>query len=843
MNRFLSFIIAVCLFSGLNPLSAQPLQTSNLPIIIIDTDGQDIPDEPKIPAQMGIIWNGPGELNSITDPFNNYDGSIAIEIRGSSAQSFPKKSYGFETRDSFGQTLNVPLIGLPEENDWILYGPYSDKSLLRNFLSLRLARDMGWYSSRTRFCELVVNDDYVGLYILTEKIKRDNNRVDIESLDQDDNDPSEITGGYIIKIDKLEGTDTDGWYSTFPPYEGSFHSIYYQFHYPDPDAITPFQRGYIQNFIYHFENTMDSPDFADPLTGYPSIINTSSFIDYIIINEVTRNVDAYRLSSFLYKNHDDTDGRLTAGPVWDYNLALGNADYYGASEHQGWQYQFDILYDGFQVPFWWRRLMEDPAFENAVSLRWSELRQSLLDISHLYGIIDSTAEEVNDAQVRNFERWPILSQYVWPNNFVGDTYENEILYLKGWIANRILWIDTQWQAVPAPEIKITEINYNSAPFHAAGDWIEIFNPTAEPVDVSGWVIRDEQPEHFYSIDQALTLNPQEYLVICRNMEDFSTFHPECSNVIGEFNFGLSSGSDLIQLYTASGQLVCSVQYDDESPWPPEADGYGLTLELIDDTADQADPSNWRHSNILGGTPGQPNSSVPPWFDIEINEFLAVNDSLFADEFGEFDDWVELTNQSWPGDFNIGGYRITDGSESPWPIPNNPELTAIGHHQFCLLWFDNQPEQGTLHIPARLSGNGEGIFIYDPDGMTLRKSVVFDDQNSNISMGQYPDASGNWQTFTSPTPGFENTIEDLIFGCMDEFAMNYNPLAGYDDGSCLYSGDLSMDGQADVLDIVLLVDIALGYSFPTENQMTVGDLSSDGVLNILDIILLVDLILN
>lgn len=150
-----------------------PFTSSNLPLLLIDTNGEDIPDEPKIDALLGILDNGPGNLNLLTDPPNAYDGHIGIELRGSSSLYFAKKGYGMETRDADGDNNNVPLLGLPQENDWVLHGPYSDKSLMRNVLSYHIGSQMDRYSPRTRWCELFINNQYQGVYVLTEKIKRE----------------------------------------------------------------------------------------------------------------------------------------------------------------------------------------------------------------------------------------------------------------------------------------------------------------------------------------------------------------------------------------------------------------------------------------------------------------------------------------------------------------------------------------------------------------------------------------------------------------------------------------------------------------------------------------------
>ncbi len=424
-------------------------ESSNLPIVVIDTHGQTIPDEYRIMADMGIIYNGPGQRNHINDPFNNYNGKISIELRGSSSQMFPKKQYALETEDAQGENLNVSLLGLPEENDWILNGPYSDKSLIRNVLIYRLARDLGHYASRTRFGELVLNGDYRGVYILMEKIKRDKHRVHIAKLKPDEVSGDDLTGGYIVKIDKLAGENVDGWYSIFPPYPTSTHRIYYQYHYPKPDKIVDEQKQYIQNYIFDFEKTMFSPDYQDQQKGYYSKVDLNSFVDYFLLNEISRNVDGYRLSAYLYKDKDSNDPRLHAGPIWDFNIAFGNADYYHAYSTEGWQVfinhdeQFISWDDPFQIPFWWEKLVADSVFMKRVIKRWKALRPNLLSKERLFALIDSYADTLNEAQARNFERWPVLGTHVWPNYFVGNTYQEEIDYLKSWIDKRLQWMDTQ----------------------------------------------------------------------------------------------------------------------------------------------------------------------------------------------------------------------------------------------------------------------------------------------------------------------------------------------------------------------------------------------------------------
>jgi hypothetical protein len=448
MFRTIVYPVVILFFLfGLIKAGDVTFTSSNLPIVIIDTHDQAILDARRIVADMDIIDNGPGKRNDLIDPPNNYHGKISIELRGSSSLQFPKKQYAFETQDTSGNNRNISLLGLPEENDWVLYAPYSDKSLMRNVLVFWLANEMGGYAPRTRFVELVLNDSYMGVYVLMEKIKRDRNRVNITEMDTLDIAGDDVTGGYILKVDKTAGEEVSGWTSDFAPYPGDRIKTFYQYHYPRPRDITNEQEEYIKNYITGFEQLMASPGYQHPDTGYAKYLHVESFIDHIIINEVSKNVDAYRLSAFMYKDRDSQDTKLTMGPVWDFNLAFGNANYYTAESTYGIILEYFLNseefhnQDSFHVPFWWGKLWDDPQFRNRLYHRWWTLRQDVLDVERMLAYINSTVAFLNEAQQRNFQKWEIFGTYVWPNAFIGVDYQEEIDYLKTWIQDRIQWID------------------------------------------------------------------------------------------------------------------------------------------------------------------------------------------------------------------------------------------------------------------------------------------------------------------------------------------------------------------------------------------------------------------
>lgn len=432
-------LLLITTLSAIAGFSQVTLTDSNLPIVVITQPlGQTINDATRIVCDMGVIDNGNGVRNYMTDPFNNYNGKIAIEVRGSTSQQYPKKNYGFETQDALGMNFNVPLLGLPIENDWILYGPYPDKTLLRDVLTYDLSQKMGHYASNWRYCELVIDGDYKGLYILLERVKRDNNRVDVARLDADDLAGDSLTGGYIVKVDKLTGEVGYSWTSAYN------NEVVFQFHDPEYDELNPIQASYMEDFVTDFEQATWGPQFDDPNLGFDQYIDRTSFYDFFILQELGRTVDGYRSSSFMHKdkNSGAWNGKLVAGPMWDFNLSYGNADYCDADLTTGWQYNFDEVCNfTTAIPFWWEKLLQSTSYRNGLRCRWEELRQGPLHTDTIHQWIDSMVNYLSEARIRNFQEWPIIGVYVNWNAFVGATYEEDVTYLKNYIAQRALWMD------------------------------------------------------------------------------------------------------------------------------------------------------------------------------------------------------------------------------------------------------------------------------------------------------------------------------------------------------------------------------------------------------------------
>jgi hypothetical protein len=429
------------------------LQTfsSPLPIAVIDTYGKGIGGSPVSSYSFFIDLGADGRA-ALTGAVDS-GGPAAIKVRGQSSAGFPKKQYHLETQDEQGHEQDVSILGFPAESDWVLQGMYSDKTLMRNALAYQWSNELGQWATHTRFIEMFLNtdnsaltmSDYVGVYVFMEKIKIAPNRVDIAELEPSDNAEPQITGGYIIKKDKLDGDDV-----TFNTNRGL------QLVYMDPNGrvLTQPQKDYIRNYVNAFEAALYGPSFRDPTVGYAKYIDVDSFIDNHIVVELTKNIDGFRLSTYFHK---DRNGKLVMGPVWDYDLSLGNADYLNGWIPTGW---YNVQLGEGDYPYW-RRMFEDPEFRLRYADRWFAVRRDLFSTARLVGIISDYAALLDEPAQRNFDKWRILGTYVWPNPTNVDaayravkTYAGEVAWMTDWLRKRLVWMDSQIAAefAPAPPV-------------------------------------------------------------------------------------------------------------------------------------------------------------------------------------------------------------------------------------------------------------------------------------------------------------------------------------------------------------------------------------------------------
>lgn len=412
------------------------VDSSLLPLVKIYTDEFGIHScDKKATATMQIIRNMQGDYNRYSDAATDFDGYIGIEPRGQSSLGWAKKNYTVELRDDEGNDTSIAILGMPAENDWVFHGPLSDRSQLRNALAYHLSNKIGLYAPRTRFCELFINDEYVGIYVVIEKIKRDKNRVDIEKLPP--TATVNVTGGYIIKYDK----DT----------YGNIGIIY-----PNEDDITQIQKDYITNFMLQFNRSLhDSVILTE--RGFRKYIDIPSYIDFTIINEIARNPDAYLNSTYMHKNSDDFDTKLHFGPVWDFDLAFGNSNFQNAMSPQGWQFG-----QSTNPKLLHKKIFKDTTMVRMFEQRWTSLRANELSNEAIITDIDSMVTLLGDAIERNKQAWMLENNYIlnlWGFN-VSLTYEEDIATMKQWITNRASWMDQNVSKIYYPyNYKPTSISH------------------------------------------------------------------------------------------------------------------------------------------------------------------------------------------------------------------------------------------------------------------------------------------------------------------------------------------------------------------------------------------------
>ena len=575
---------------------AQTFTDSNLPIVVIETDnGASIPDEPKVLGTMKIIWHQDGSRNYMSDidnpEFLNYDGRIGIEKRGYSSQMYSsKKPYGLTTlQDDNVTNNNVSILGMPAENDWILNALAYDQTGIRDVLAYELSNEIGQYASRSRFCEVVLNGDYRGLYVFMEKIKVDKHRVNIEKMDETCNNYPEVTGGYITKADRADNDPLAWTMQTYLHGWGGYVNTEFIHHYPKPSNITRAQNNYIHGVFNNLADVSHSHN-TSITTGITSVIDIPSFVDFMIMAEFTSNVDVYHLSTFFHK---DRCGKLRAGPIWDYNLAFGYDAFGNRSRYNVWQFDNNDNVG----PKFWKDLFDTDEFRCYLAKRWFELTESgmPLDYDRVCGRIDEIDELIAEAIVRDNQRWHQMEQH--------DEYVNN---MKTWLQQRINWLnshigsDQGCSDVDLPPLVISKIHYHPMDWWSIdGDhleFIEITNNGDEEVDLTGVYFRELGLT--YQFPDNSHIAGHEAIWLCSDSLLFSEYYQ--TTPFGQYMRKLDNKSENLVLVDAWGNIIDQVHYADTLPWPTEADGEGPFLQLKDLDSDNSLAENWTIGDDLTG---------------------------------------------------------------------------------------------------------------------------------------------------------------------------------------------------------------------------------------------------
>ena len=401
--------------------------SSRLPVLILDTLGQDRSVAARSSlVHLSVYEPGDGRASLTNRP--TFTTRAGFHVRGSSSSGLPQPGLAVQFLDEFDQEQHRAFLGLPAESDWVLYAPNGyEPVMIHNPFIHELSREMGRYSARTRFVEafLVRNSggvaaaDYHGLYVLEERIKIGKNRVDIDRLGPTDLKPPEVTGGYLLKIDRLgQG-------------EGGFSAAGVSMAYVDPkEALISLpqraaQRQYLEAFFRDFDHALSGPNWKDPVLGYPAFIDVDSWIDYHVLEVLSGHVDSLVLSTYFHKPRN---GKLVFGPHWDFDRALGSTDGRDDNPRRWNTGRF------FDAP-WWSTLLSDPDFWQRWVDRWQALRTAQFSMTNLCRLIDGFSDEVREVQPRQAERWGLHPR--------GGSYESEITLMKSWLSNRVEFIDQQ----------------------------------------------------------------------------------------------------------------------------------------------------------------------------------------------------------------------------------------------------------------------------------------------------------------------------------------------------------------------------------------------------------------
>lgn len=471
---FCGFVLAMVV-----PLFAQ---TYDLPLIIVNTNGKTLEKgADKIPATMRILDNG---TNSVADSAKGELMNIGIKIRGQTSADFPKKGYGLELKaracqnvaDTACHDTSLKVLGMPKNADWVFHGPYVDKTLIRNALAHWLYQRTGRYSSRFKFFELYLNGQYKGVYLLLEKIKRAKSRVHIAKLKDEDVDGDEVTGGYVLSVDKVENNSTSGLSKEgFKSKDGSPVIM----RSPKKENTNKQQQEYIEKFFNSIEQKCDNGDVTT--NGCSDILDLDAAVDYIMHEDVTNNTDAYICSFYMFKDKDSKGGKLQLGAPWDFNLGFGAYQRVGGEKSDGWRVPQSAKGGSGEwfVAKWVQNLWNNNTFQQMYKARWAELRSGVWHTKNIDNFIDSLKTVLKKAADRNFERWPNLGQasgtcdadpmdsgnnnggnnggqWGWGGGGMGGfcmgmkmnyynepTWDAEIEHLRKYVKQRFSWIDQQ----------------------------------------------------------------------------------------------------------------------------------------------------------------------------------------------------------------------------------------------------------------------------------------------------------------------------------------------------------------------------------------------------------------
>ena len=413
-----------------------------VPVLRVDVGGQQIMKDIDVAGHIEVFEAHDGTLADLDAVAPTLSAPIAFQGRGNFTWTLPKKGYAFELQDAAGDGVDLTMLGFPPGSDFALYACYTDKTCMRNALVFALGQELGRWSPRTRFVELIIDGQYLGLYMVWERIRRDATRCDVDKPAKTAGE-GDVSGGYIVRHEGGgKGPETvDG-----VTYERDFSvesGLVYTYHYPGADKQSPEQTAYIQTYFQDFEHAM-----AATPADHAAWIDVTSWVDRGIVEELTNNWDGYVHSIYMTKDSAEDGGRLGMGPLWDFDLAFANGNVTGYNcATDNWAHQI-VRPAPDEVPAYWLALYADPEFQRAFKCRWQALRTAPIALDTFKKRVDAWVEFTADARARDQARWNTVGMSIFPNCFSEPTYEEEVAALLSWIDARISWLDGQVAALP-----------------------------------------------------------------------------------------------------------------------------------------------------------------------------------------------------------------------------------------------------------------------------------------------------------------------------------------------------------------------------------------------------------
>lgn len=469
---FVFLIIGICILIAMIPKINyryhQHLEASNktqcnhkeskfcthLPIISISTGNKEIPgatkeDNKSINGVLTVFNNS--EKNNHTDDSPSLTTNINLKYRGASSRHYDKKGILVKTIDKNNEKKDISLLGMDSHSEWVLHGPYLDKTLMRNYMWYNISGEIMEYAPNVRYCEVFINGEYNGVYVLVEKIEAgEDSRIKVRGKQGESNET-----GYILRLDRgvdnpIENVETFTNYSLrFPRVIGK--TGYFNIVYPGASDLTPEINKYIQDDFGSFEKSLYSYDYDSRTYGYSNYIDVNNFVDYMIINEFTCNYDALRFSTYIYK---DIGGKYKF-VVWDFNSAC---DYYETSVMNPLDFEFQ---DGV----WYFMLLKDEKFTEKVISRYKYLRKNVLSEEYLLSYIDDVSKYLGDAVKRNYDKWGYSFgenyDYLTPKERNVRNFDEAIKQMKDFIIKRGDWLDKNIETLRqySHESKVKKFNH------------------------------------------------------------------------------------------------------------------------------------------------------------------------------------------------------------------------------------------------------------------------------------------------------------------------------------------------------------------------------------------------